>query len=81
FCIGSRNAISKITGSAAGIFRALGDPECAAAHGQRGVRIGVGHEGERLARVSGRLKALSVVRWVRRRHEAKHAFHALSREQ
>ena len=31
--------------------------------------------------MSGRLKALSVVRWVRRRHEAKHNFHALSREQ
>jgi ArsR family transcriptional regulator, lead/cadmium/zinc/bismuth-responsive transcriptional repressor len=70
---------------AAGIFRALGDPErlrllMRLAAGEACVSELAEEEGEKITTVSARLKLLSSARLVRRRRDAKHVFYALSDE-
>jgi DNA-binding transcriptional ArsR family regulator len=71
--------------AASEIFRALGDPErlrllLRLGESEACVSELAEHEGEKITTVSARLKALSVVRLVRRRREAKHVFYALADE-
>jgi ArsR family transcriptional regulator len=71
--------------AAAEMFQALGDPErlrllLRLAESEACVSELADDEGEKITTVSARLKALSVVRLVRRRREAKHVFYALADE-